>query len=294
VRTLTLTCLTLALIAACSAGARSLAPPSAAPQPITTGRSFIIGAATDSDKAFTAATGVRAQVIEHYTRVGRPFSVNFAGPAIPFLQIEPRGVPLTSIISGREDTWLRAYAQAVARYGKRVILGFAPEMNGSWYTWGYKHVEPPVYIAAWRHVITVFRTEKALNVTWVWTVNVERITSDRPSRGVSAISPWWPGRGYVTWVGIDGYYLSPSQHFRTLFGPTISEAERLTSQPILISETAASPWAGKAAKIPDLFTGARSDRLAGVIWFDLTGNQNWKLDTRSSINAFRQAAHAAS
>jgi glycosyl hydrolase family 26 len=233
---------------------------------------------------------VHPQVIEHYTRVGRPFSVNFAGPAIPFLQIEPRGVPLASIISGRDDSWLRSYARAVARYGKPVILGFAPEMNGTWYSWGYTHVQPSVYIAAWRHVVTVFRSQHARNVTWIWTVNIERITTDHPSPAVSAISPWWPGRAYVTWVGIDGYYFSAAQHFGALFGPTIIEARKLTSQPVLISESAASPSAGKAAKIPDLYTGARTDKLAGVIWFDLNGNQNWTLDTPAAITAFRRAA----
>lgn len=287
-RRLTMLCAILAILAACAVGVRSHAPVPAAPKPIAT-RSLIVGAAAQSGRSFIAATGVHPAVVEHYARVGQPFGVNFAGDAIPFLQIEPRNVPLASVISGQEDKWLRRYAQSVARYGKPIVLGFAPEMNGSWYDWGYKHVTPVTYIAAWRHVVTIFRSEKAANVTWLWTVNVERITSDNPAPTVSGISPWWPGEQWVTWVGIDGYYFSPVQYFHALFGPTIREARKLTNQPILISETGVSPSAGKAVKIPDLFAGARSEGIAGVVWFDLIGKHNWELNTPAVIAAFRKS-----
>ena len=32
---------------------------------------------------------------------------------------------------------------------------------------------------------------------------------------------WWPGSSYVNWVGIDGYYYSPSDTFTKVFGGTI-------------------------------------------------------------------------
>ena len=108
-------------------------------------------------------------------------------------------------------------------------------MNGTWYSWGYHHVPPRVFVAAWRHVVTVFRAGGARNVTWLWTVNVIQKT-------VHVMSPvrWWPGRAYVNWVGIDGYYRRPSWKFAALFGPTIKAVRTLTLDPILISETGAA------------------------------------------------------
>ena len=31
--------------------------------------------------------------------------------------------------------------------------------------------------------------------------------------GTGPIALWWPGKRYVTWVGIDGYYYLPSETF---------------------------------------------------------------------------------
>ena len=68
----------------------------------------------------------------------------------------------------------------------------------------------------------------------------------------------------MNWVGIDGYYWSPSEGFSSIFGPTIAYVHRLTSDPILITETGAQPSAGQAAKINDLFNGYPCLWVAGI------------------------------
>ena len=255
------------------------------------GQKLTIGAAASSAGAFTAATGVTPGIFEHYIQFGDPFTANFAGPATPFIQIEPRNTTLTSITASREDGWLRAYARAVAVYHKPVILGFAPEMNGDWYSWGYRHASPAAYIAAWRHVMSVFRAAGARNVTWIWTVSAAISGSSTPSMQVSSsIRQWWPGSQWVKLVGMDGYYYLPSQDFAGVFGATLTRVHALTSQPVLISETAVAPAAGQAAKIPGLFIGARAAGVIGLVWFDLHGRRDWRLQTTSALAAFRQAA----
>ena len=97
-----------------------------------------------------------------------------------------------------------------------MVIGFGHEMNGSWYPWGYHHVQPATFVAAWRHIVALFASQGALNVTWLWTIN-----DDRP--GTGPIKSWWPGQRYVTWVGIDGYYLRPSDTFGSVFGSTIKQ-----------------------------------------------------------------------
>ena len=82
------------------------------------------------------------------------------------------GVSIAAIASGRYDGYLSAYAEAVRAYRHPVILSFGHEMNGTWYSWGYRHTSPAVFVAAWRHIVTLFRALGARNVTWLWTVNI--------------------------------------------------------------------------------------------------------------------------
>ena len=246
--------------------------------------------------AVAHAIGVQPNVALYYSGWDEVFRSTFAIEAarngtVPFIQIEPSGVNLKAIVAGVYDTELETFATDVASYGaktgKGIIIGFGHEMNGTWYSWGYRHTSPAVFVAAWRHMVTVFRQQGADDVTWLWTVN---IIGQRA--GIPSPAPWWPGSSYVTWVGIDGYYFKPSWTFASLFGPTIKAVRALTLDPILISETGAAPLAGKPAKIADLFAGVRSYGLLGFVWFDADGVRDWRLSTPAALAAFRQGAEA--
>jgi mannan endo-1,4-beta-mannosidase len=240
--------------------------------------------------AFMAATGVKPNLVAFYSGWLEGFPANFAAKvssegAVPLVQIQPTGVAMAAIASGRYDSYLSSYAEAVRAYGRPVILSFAHEMNGSWYSWGSGHTAPATFVAAWRQVVTVFRAAGAANVTWLWTVNIINGTG----RGrIPNPAPWWPGGSYVNWVGIDGYYFLPSWKFASLFGPTIAAVRALTSDPILIAETAALP-AAQSAKVADLFAGVRAYGLLGFVWFDNIGSRNWRL-SRSGAAALAKAA----
>jgi hypothetical protein len=125
-------------------------------------------------------------------------------------------------------------------------------------------------------------------VTWLWTVNV---INDTQRGTIPGPAQWWPGRPYVNWVGIDGYYLKPSWKFAPLFGPTIAAVRTLTNAPILIAETAVAPAAGEPAKIADLFAGVRLYGLLGFVWFNsATGAQDYRVNSPAAIAAFGQGA----
>jgi Glycosyl hydrolase family 26 len=242
--------------------------------------------------AFTSLVGVEPDVDMYYSGWLEPFQTSFATTAarhgaVPLVQIDPTGVSLRAIASGKYDAYLSTYAAAVRSYGRPVILGFGHEMNGSWYSWAYGHASPAAFVAAWRHIVTLFREVGAGNVTWLWTINIIETRS-----GIPAPAPWWPGSSYVTWVGIDGYYTKPSMTFAPLFGPTIIAVRTLTSDPILIAETAAGSAAGQPANIADLFAGIRSYGLLGFTWYDALGAQDWRLMNLAAVSAFRQGAEA--
>jgi len=241
---------------------------------------------------FAQAIGKEPNIACYYSAWLEPFQVGFATSAVehgavPLVQINPEGVSLPAIAAGKYDAYLRAYAAKVRSYRHRVILSFGHEMNGSWFSWGYRKTSPAAFVAAWRHIVTIFRAVGASNVTWLWTINIIDLRG-----GIAAPAPWWPGSSYVTWVGIDGYYFSPSWRFAPLFGPTIKAVSALTHDPILITETAAAPAAGKAAKIANLFAGVRAYGLLGFVWFNAKAERDWRLNSSAATNAFRRAAKA--
>jgi hypothetical protein len=245
--------------------------------------------------AFTNATGANPDIVMYYGGWYVPFPVSFANTAanhgaVPLVQIDPDRIKINQIASGQYDGYLSSYAEAVRAYGHPVILSFGHEMNGNWSTWGYRHTSPAIFVAAWRHIVNLFRVLGARNVTWLWTVN---ITNDSRSGKVDDnLRQWWPGSSYVTWVGIDGYYLQPSWKFAPLFGPTIGAVRALTVDPILIAETGAIQTVGQPAKINDLFAGIHSYGLLGFVWFDTTNSigQAFGINSPAAIAAFRKGA----
>lgn len=239
---------------------------------------------------FTAKTGIKPRLVVYYSGWFEPFKATFATTAaehgaVPLIQINPQGINLAAIASGKYDGYLSSYAEAVRSYHHPVILGFGHEMNGTWYSWGYRHTSPAVFVAAWRHIVTLFRGLRARNVTWLWTVNIVH-------RGgsISRPAPWWPGDKYVTWVGLDGYYYKPSWKFAPLFGPTITAIRELTHDPILIAETSVSPATNQPAKIADLFAGIRLYSLLGFVWFDSVHSKDWRLNNPAAIATFQRGA----
>ena len=244
--------------------------------------------------SFTSATGAKPNVVMYYSGWYVPFPVRFAttaanNGAAPLVQMDPDGVSVAQIASGRYDGYLSSYAEDVRAYRHPVILSFGHEMNGDWYSWGYRKTPPAVFVKAWRHVVTLFRALGARNATWLWTVN---IINDTQSGKIPHPNRWWPGGSYVNWVGIDGYYLKPSWKFAPLFGPTIGVVRTFTGAPILIAETGAVPAAGQPAKITDLFAGIRSYGLLGFVYFNNTNSigEQFGINSPAAIAAFRKGA----
>jgi mannan endo-1,4-beta-mannosidase len=241
---------------------------------------------------FTTATRVRPGIVLYYSSWWKPFPTRFAEQAhshgaIPFAQLIPygKGVSLRQLIAGQYDGYLRTFAEQVRRYGHPVIIGFAPEPNGHWYSWGWRRLPPSVWITAWRHVVNAFRAQGARNVIWLWTVN-----RNLPQTG--PVRDWWPGSNYVTWAGIDGYYVGRNATFRTVFGSTLADVRAITSKPIILSETAIARAFPQRHMITSLAAGISRNHLLGFVWFDaishVANHTDWRLArTPAVLAAFR-------
>lgn len=242
---------------------------------------------------FAKVVGRQPNIVLYYSSWGQPFATAFAqtaasNGALTFVQIDPYGVTLAQVAAGASDSYLISFADQVAAFGHPVAIGFGHEMNGFWYPWGYGHTDPAVFVAAWRHVVTVFRDHGARDVKWVWTIN-------RTSSLTPIVHDWWPGSAYVTWVGVNGYYYRHSDTFSQIFKPVIAAVRRFTDDPVLIAETAVGPAAGQSRGIADLFAGVRAEDYLGLVWFDQTSrgdlyHQDWRLeDNPAAVAAFRAA-----
>jgi mannan endo-1,4-beta-mannosidase len=240
---------------------------------------------------FESSTKTKLNVAVYYSGWLEAFQTHFAAKAsalgaVTLVQIDPAGASLAAIAAGRYDSYLESYAQAVAKFGHPVIVSFGHEMNGDWYSWGYQNSPAADFVASWRHLVDEFRAWGAFNVTWLWSINslAGGPGSTAPPKG------WWPGAGYVNWVGIDGYYYHQGDSFDTVFGHTIAAVRAFTSAPVLISETGIAPSADKPGTIQRLFAGARSARVLGIVYFDSVGHQDWRLNAPDSYAAYRRAA----
>jgi len=246
---------------------------------------------------FAKATNSHPRVALYYSGWNMAFQSKFAEIAyshgsITMVQMMPYTVGVQTIADGRYDGYLRSYAISVRQFRHAVIIGFAPEMNGNWYKWGYLNADPQAWVAAWRHIVTVFRANGADNVSWLWTVNMVY-------NGSGPLTDYWPGSNYVTWVGIDAYFVPQKHAFNAVVAPTLALVRRITSDPVLLSETGIAPAAGKAATLHQIFAGLRADKLLGFVYFD--GNQPqganyhyaWRLeDSPAAMTAYSHLAQA--
>ena len=180
---------------------------------------------------------------------------------IPFVQIDPTDASVAAIAAGAYDDYLRTYADSVRDFGHAVVIGFGHEMNAPWYSWGYGHVPPSTFVAAWRHIVTLFRERGRRQ---------RHLAVDAP--GGSSLAPGRSppgGRARSTSPGSasTATTTSPSDTFASVFGQTIDQVRAFTGKPILLSETAVGPDAGQFAKIQDLFHGMATvqDARAGLV-----------------------------
>jgi len=242
---------------------------------------------------FAQAIGRQPNIVMYYSGWGEPFSIPYAETALQhgatlLADMDPTSTSCAAIAAGQQDGYLQSYAQSVKAFGHPVIISFGHEMNGTWYPWGWTHTSPAVFIAAWRHVVAVFRQAGADNVTWLWAVN-------SVNQYEGPIAEYWPGDSYVTWAAFDAYYYNATDSYSGVFGDSITAIRHITNKPILIGETAIGQVAGQAAKIPGLFAGISTSGLLGFVWYDLAQDdgiyhQDWRLEGHPvAVNAFRTA-----
>jgi hypothetical protein len=243
--------------------------------------------------SFVSATRTAPEMIGINVRFGAAFQESVIcriakGGALPLIQINPRKISLAAIAHGDYDSYLDKYALAFAEFRLPVAISFGPEMNDEANPWGWHHVKPANYVAAWRHVHDAFTRAGAKNVTWVWTI-------DRYSQQaqVAPAQPWWPGASYVDWVGVAGRYATSTSDFSTVYGPTLTAIGSFAKKPVLLTQAGIAANLNRPQQIKNLFrAAAHNGQIVGVVWsVAAAGHASWTLngDPASDV-AFRRGA----
>jgi hypothetical protein len=199
-------------------------------------------------------------------------------------------IPLSQIAAGAYDGDLRrAAGEAKAMPFGEILIRFGHEMNGDWYGWSG---DPSAFVAAWRHVVSLFRAEGVTNVKWVWSANVDN--------GSYPFKTYFPGDGWVDYTGLDGYNWGTAgigvnrwQSLAQVFSSSYAQLTEISSKPVIITEISASEVGGaKAGWIRDGFLKTIPQsypRVNAVVWFDRDQEEDWRIDSSpSSLAAYRE------
>ncbi len=165
--------------------------------------------------------------------------------------------PLAEIAAGHYDTYLESWARGAATDRHQIWIRIFHEFNDSQtYPWSLSASGPATFVAAWRHVVDVFRAAGADNVRWIWNPDGDHVTQ-------AGIRSAYPGDAYVDYLGWD-----------TSSTPAYDNAanyrvmERVWHKPMVLGEVGASE-PGWLDRLAARLNGGRAPRIRALVWFDV-------------------------
>lgn len=203
---------------------------------------------------------------------------------------------LAQIIDGKYDAYVRQWAAGAKDWGHPFMIRFAHEMNGFWFPWGESANgnQKGDFVKAWKHVVDIFRSAGATNVTWVWCPNIDWAGSGWPT-----MQELYPGDDYVDWTCLDGFNWGSTRGswtgFDEVFRWSYENVRSIApSKPMLIGEFGSAEQGGSKAdwitdavttEIPHDYPG-----LKAVVWYNFADSQDWRVETSpAAIDAFKAA-----
>ncbi|NSB30200.1 dockerin type I domain-containing protein [Clostridium saccharoperbutylacetonicum] len=224
------------------------------------------------------------------------FDAIYANNSIASLTWEAHGLSNADIRDGKKDNYIRQMAKDIKAYNKRMIIRLFHEANGNWYAWAVgdsKINTNETYVAAFRHVVDIFRQEGAANVKWDFNVNASSV-----GQGASYLGHY-PGDDYVDIISIDGYNWGTTQSWSSWqsFDQIFSQAYnalKIKNKPMAISEFSSAEKGGDKAKwYEDAFNNIRSEKynlINTVVCFNENKETDWRINSsESALEAFRKA-----
>ena len=243
---------------------------------------------------FAKASGRHPNLVGYYSGWGVPFARSFAETvhshgAVTILQMDPTYASIPAIAAGGYDHYLRTFADSVRDFGHPVVIGFGHEMNADWYSWGYKHVPAPTFVAAWRTSCPCSAIRApTMSPGCGRSIKIYPPQVPLPRGGLGLDMS--PGSASTATTSVH-LVLSPlcSARLSPRYGP--SPASRCCSPRQVRGRTPASQRRSR-----NLFAGMRQYQTLGLVWFDIAQHQgiyhqDWRIeDNRAATTAFRRSA----
>lgn len=113
---------------------------------------------------------------------------------------------LRRLVDGEFDPQIRQLARFSAKVKGPVYLRIGYEFDGAWNE-GYQNAAD--YKAAFKRIVDVLRQEQADNVETVWQAGAST-TDDIIDGGHEDITRWYPGDGFVDWMGLS-WFMNPHE-----------------------------------------------------------------------------------
>ncbi len=148
---------------------------------------------------------------------------------------------LDKIINGTFDKELKQWAKDAKEDDIPLLLDFAPEMTGDWFSWNGKYYGagkldgygdptypdgPEIYRDAYRHIIDIFKDLNVTHVTWFFHPDIQRMPGN-PSYEVgydwNSAKYYYPVDDYIDWIGFSIYGVQNEKWGWVTFSETLKK-----------------------------------------------------------------------
>ena len=204
------------------------------------------------------------------------------------LMISWASTDVAGIVSGASDRQITARASALKELGVPVLLRWRWEMNRK--NLAAAVGSPAQYVAAWKHIRTIFTAVGARNVGWVWCpIATDFTATDGPA--------YYPGDDQVDWLCTDVYPGQAHGSFASVAAEFMAWAAQ-HHKPVIIGEYGVeSSNPAQAQWIAGADTYARQNpQIKAMVYFDASRVENgvtrdFRLQgTTGPLQAFQQMA----
>jgi hypothetical protein len=265
--------------------------------------------------ALEAALGRKLRIASSYTAWGDPLIDDGVRQ-----EVAQRYVPLvawniatspaqrySAIASGADDAALAPLADTARRLGHAVYLRPWPEMNLNIFSYqptpsgSPEGGTPAEFIAAWRHLVTLFRRRGATNVKWVFNPTADTYA------GTTPVATIWPGSAYVDALGLDEYnwgsgagnaWRSFDDIFAAQYGQLVALdpgapvwiCEFGSKEPTETDGAPVDPIHSKAQWYRDLLADTSFGHVRALVLFDVRKERDWRIGSDPAAVAAVRAA----
>ena len=219
------------------------------------------------------------------------------------INIEARSQTYAQIAAGTFDASFRSQAAGLQALGVPVYLTFDHEADAkSRYN---VRGTPAQFVAAWQHIVNVYRSAGASDVVWVWNV-----TGWQGNLG--NLPGLYPGNAYVDWISWDPYnhsgctsgpvntssWVSFETAMKPMYNWLQTEGPKYgidPNKPYMLSEFATAFYPGNATITSDWYKAVpstldRYSKIKAVQFFDTVGMCDYRLTNDSTVLAGFAAA----